>query len=200
MPRNGTGMGRRPTAVKNHFSLEISLSRTQETSLRPKNLPPRSHNFHPSAKKSCKKSSAGEGASLQQQRHSAGPNRPRAVSAASIGPLQLRKALGLGVHSRPVATRAQRPHPHPSQLPPAVGGETKGKEGQCWARQAIPRAPLVSSTPSARGCQLPPQVGSSVRPSRPGRRNSGRRPPSASPPPPSSLPRGSGSPRGGGAR
>lgn len=50
-------MGRRPTAIKNHFSLEISLSRTQETSLRPKNLPPRSHNSHQSAKKSCKKSS-----------------------------------------------------------------------------------------------------------------------------------------------
>lgn len=44
-------MGRRPKAIKNHFALEISLSRTQETSLRPKNLPPRSHNFHQSAKK-----------------------------------------------------------------------------------------------------------------------------------------------------
>lgn len=58
------------------------------------------------------------------------------MSAASAGPLQPRKALGLGVHRQPVATPARRPHPHPSQLPPAVGGETRGREGQCWAGQA----------------------------------------------------------------
>lgn len=172
-------MGRRPKAIKNHFALEISLSRTQETSLRPKNLPPRSHNFHQSAKKkSCKEElsaqTAGVGADCAQQRHSAGPNRPRAVAAAPVGPLRLRKALGLGVRCRPVATRAPRPHPHPSLPQPAVGGETKGKEGQCWAGQAVPRAPRVSSTPSAPGCQLPRQVCSSAHPSRPGRRNGGR--------------------------
>lgn len=41
------------TAIKNHCALEMSLSRTQETRLCPKNLPPGSHNFHQSAKKSC---------------------------------------------------------------------------------------------------------------------------------------------------
>lgn len=48
----------RPTAIKNHFVLEISLGGMQETSLCPKNLPPRRHNFHRSAKKSCKELSA----------------------------------------------------------------------------------------------------------------------------------------------
>lgn len=57
VPRNETGVGRRPMAIKNHFALNISLSWTQETSLCPKNLPPRSHNFHQLAEKSWKKSS-----------------------------------------------------------------------------------------------------------------------------------------------
>lgn len=119
-------------------------------------------------------------------RHSSGLDSPRAVAAASVG---LTPAPGLGVRGQPQATRAQRPHPHPSRRPRAVGGETRAKEKDN-AGQATPYATRVPSTPSARGRQLPPQGCSSTLLSPPGRRSWGGQPPS-SPPPPSSQPGGS---------
>lgn len=64
----GTKLGweERPTATKNHFALEISLSRTQDTSLSPKNLPPRSHNFHQSEKKKKLQEELSSGGKLRQ--------------------------------------------------------------------------------------------------------------------------------------
>lgn len=122
---------KRPIAIKNHSALEITLSRTQETRLCPKNLPPGSHNFHQSAKKSCKEElstqAACAGAETESSKGIHRPRRPAGggyrVRGAGSGTL-----WGLGVRGRPRAVRARCPRPHPSPRPRAVGGETRVKE------------------------------------------------------------------------
>jgi hypothetical protein len=58
----------------------------------------------------------------------AGPAGGRWLRRRRWGQPRLRKALGPGVQRRPRAARAQRPRPHPSLPPQAVGGETRAKE------------------------------------------------------------------------
>lgn len=168
----------------------------------PKNLPPRSHNFHRMAKKSCKSSAARQSAPVRTEsskdRHSGGPVRPRAVAAASVGPAP---APGLGVRSRAEATRAQRPHPHPShdrqQWAERRVEEKRDNAGPGWRFRTLHGSP-APLPPHAASCRAkfaaPPSllgpggeaVAADLLP--------------ASPPPPSSPRGGSQSPRGGGAR
>lgn len=73
-------------AIKNHFTLEICLSKTQEMRLCPKNLSPGSHNFHQSPKKSCKEElSAQTGDASVETESSKGTHRPRRPAGGGCG-------------------------------------------------------------------------------------------------------------------